>query len=108
MRTKPSEKIENEKPQAVPGQYPTRAHRHGNTRSVAENNKRQLIRGEFDRLIFQAHMSSENLGNKHDAYRVHLLRPLDYTIRDIRLLLTDKSTQFVSKFIETIWNLLGL
>lgn len=87
MRTPPNENGANWTPKTVPVKWSVRAYRHAHTRRVAKNYKSQPTSGGHDHSISPAPVSSANLENKLDAYCVHLLRPLDRTIRDTHLLI---------------------
>lgn len=108
MSTQPSKSDANTISQTLSNHWSTRVHRHGHIRSVAEDVKREPIRGNFYRSIFQAHTRGANLENEADAYRDQPLGQLDRILRDTRPPTTDKGTQFGGKFFETTCNLLGL
>lgn len=108
MYTQWSEKDANATSQTLLSQWPIRAYRHRLFQSFAEDDKRQSFGGNHDQSIVQAHTNNANIENKRDAYRDHLLRQQDRTIRDTRLLTTDNDTQIERKFLETICSFPGL
>lgn len=85
MGMQQSEEDANTTHETLPSQWLTRVCRHVHTSSAAKNNLRQLVCSVHDGLLLQASTSSANYEDKHSAFPVHLLRPLEHIILDTTL-----------------------